>query len=151
MVRAVIFVALSFFVAGSVFAAGPLATKDECVSKVEEVAKIAKDKGPDAAIKAVMADKSPFVWKDSYVFIVDEDGVTVAHPANKALVGKSLMHLKDVDGKLFMQEFVNLGKTQGKGWVEYKWPKPEAKEPSKKASYVVKQGKLIIGAGVYPE
>ena len=45
-------------------------------------------------------------------------------------------------------------KTKGQGWVEYMWPKPGEKKPSKKISYV-KRAKMptgetvVVGAGVY--
>lgn len=127
------------------------ATKDECKAKCKEAAAIAKAKGPDAAVKAVMAKNSPFVWKDTYVFVIDVNGKTLAHPVKPKHVGKSLMHIKDFDGKLFFQEFVNLAKTKGKGWVKYRWPKPGQKKPSVKESYILKEGDLIFGAGTYTE
>ena len=62
-----------------------------------------------------------------------------------------LMGIKDVNGKMFFVEYINLAKTKGEGWVDYMWPKPGEKKPSKKASYIhyTKGQKASFGAGVY--
>ena len=70
------------------------------------------------------------------------------------LEGKDLIDLKDANGKAIVREFIETVKTKGHGWVEYMWPKPGEKKPSKKISYV-KRAKMpdgvsvIVGAGIY--
>ena len=62
--------------------------------------------------------------------------------------------MKDANGKAFMREFVETAKNKGSGWVEYMWPKPDEKNPSKKLRYI-KRAKLptgetvLVGAGIY--
>jgi signal transduction histidine kinase len=53
-----------------------------------------------------------------------------------------------------MREFIETAKTKGSGWVDYMWPKPGEKNPSKKLSYVKRtkmpDGEMVIvGAGTY--
>ncbi|MBF0495367.1 MAG: cache domain-containing protein [Deltaproteobacteria bacterium] len=127
------------------------ATKDECVAKCKEAAKLITDKGLDAALKVLNDPKGPFVWKDSYVFTTNMDtGVNLSH-LNPKMVGKNLMEAKDVNGKAFYAEYIEVAKSKGEGWVSYMWPKPGEKTPSKKLAYVyrVPGQPILVGAGVY--
>jgi signal transduction histidine kinase len=130
------------------------ATKEEVVAKLNDAIKMVQEKGMEETIKAVGDPKSQFTWKDSYVFAVDfEKQMVVAHPEKPALVGKNLMGLKDVDGKMFFAEFINTAKDKGEGWVAYKWPKPGAQDPSSKETYVLKvpNTTIFVAAGVYTD
>ncbi len=128
------------------------ATKEECMAKCKQAADMAEAKGLEATLAAIMDKNGPFVWKDTYVFCIDIDKkANIAHPIKPKLIGKNLMHVKDVNKKLFFAEFVNTAKGQGSGWVDYMWPKPGEKKPSPKATYVYKvPGKsVLMAAGIY--
>jgi signal transduction histidine kinase len=136
----------------AVVGAGEVATKDECVSKVKAAAALVKDQGQEAAIAKVSDPKGEFIWKDSYVFLMDaETGTVVAHPANPKLIGKMLTGLKDSNGKMFFVELLNVAREKGEGWVDYTWPKPGETTPSPKSTYVFKipGSNLVAAAGVY--
>ena len=131
-----------------VFAAGALAesaTKEECVAKVKEAVKLINDKGLDAAIAVINKKDGGFAWKDSYVFVVDFQGKTVANALFPDHVGRNQMGLANKDGRMIIQEFIEIAKTKGEGWSEYMWPKPEEMQKpkdqrisSKKASFVLR-------------
>lgn len=128
------------------------ATKDECVAKCYEVAALINSKGLETAIKEVGDAKGSFVWKDSYVFLMNLDGKMLAHPMQPELT--FLPHcllITDPTDKAVFVSFVNLARTAGQGWVEYMWPRPGKKSPSKKITYIYKvPGKdVFAGAGVY--
>ena len=128
------------------------ATKDECVAKVKEAAKLVDEAGIDAALAQFNDKNGNFVWKDTYIFAMDaETAAVIAHPIKPKLVGKMLTGLKDVNGKLFFTEFLNVANEKGAGWVDYMWPKPGEKKPSPKSTYVYKvPGKsVIVAAGIY--
>ena len=127
------------------------ATKEECMAKCKEAAALIKEAGVDAAVAKIQDAKGPFVWKDSYVFVMDMDTKMLAHPITPTLVGKTLAGLKDVNGKIFGSEFVAVANSTGEGWVDYMWPKPGEKTPSKKLTYVyrVPGQQIIVGAGIY--
>ena len=137
---------------GFAFASGS-ATKDECVSKCKMAAKMVEGKGADAAFAVINAKTGPFVWKDTYVFALDsETGIILAHPIKPALIGKELMALKDVNGTMIFVELLKAAKSaSGEGWVNYMWPKPGEKSPSKKATYVYKVPgqNVAVCAGIY--
>jgi signal transduction histidine kinase len=137
--------------ARSAFAQG--ATKDECVAKCKQAAQLITDTGLDAAIAAINKKDGPFVWKDSYVFLMDLEGKMLAHPIRPDLIGKNQLGTPDKgpDKKLFFKEFVNVAKSKGEGWVDYMWPKPGADAPSRKLSYIylVPGTDVFVGAGIY--
>jgi len=129
------------------------ATKEECVAKVQEAVKVAVEQGVDAALAQVGDAKGKFVWKDSYVFgTTADEAVTRVHPIKPKLVGKNLLHVKDVNGVLIFAEIAKIASSaSGKGWVDYMWPKPGEKKPSSKHTYVEKVPgqNLAFGAGYY--
>jgi cytochrome c len=144
---------LSVCLAGNVLAES--ASKEECIAKSKEAAKMIEEKGLDAAVTEINKKDGKFVWKDTYVFLMDLDGKMLAHPMKPDLIGKNLMGSTDKaekgKEKMLFKEFVELAKTKGDGWVDYMWPKPGEEKPSKKISYIHRvQGKnLFVGAGIY--
>jgi signal transduction histidine kinase len=132
--------------------AGESATKDECVIKCHEAAAMINSKGLDAAIKEISNPKGSFVWKDSYVFLMNLDGKMLAHPFQPELTQQEhVLLMTDPTDKALFVHFVNLARNVGHGWVEYMWPKPGKNTPSKKLSYIyrVPKHELFVGAGVY--
>ncbi len=127
------------------------ATKDECMAKCKEAAALIKDIGIEAALAKIQDAKGPFVWKDSYVFVLDMEGKCLAHPVVPNLVGKTLTGLKDVSGKMFVSEYIAVANTPGEGWVDYMWPKPNEKTPSPKTTYVYRAPgqSVMLCAGIY--
>jgi len=130
--------------------AAEFGTRDEAVAMVKRVQVMFKAAGAEATFKAV-SDKSvaEFHDRDLYPFIYDFAGVNVAHGARPALIGKSLISLKDQEGKFLVRDMLEIAKTQGKGWYDYKWPNPLNNKIEDKSSYVEKMGDYWVGVGVY--
>lgn len=144
----------SFFVfsIAGVIVAEENASKEECMTKCKEAAAMVAEKGLTETLTVIQDKNGPFVWKDTYVFCIDiEKKCNIAHPIKPKLIGKNLMHVKDVNGKMFFAEFINVAKAKGDGWVEYMWPKPGAKKPSSKLTYVYKipGESVFMAAGIY--
>ena len=128
------------------------ATTEECVLKTHEAAAIINARGLEESIKMIGDPKGPFVWKDSYVFLMDLEGKMLAHPMQPELTQYEHVLLQtDAAGKAIFVHFVNIAKEAGQGWVDYMWPKPGKKSPSKKITYIYKvpSKNLLVGAGVY--
>lgn len=137
--------------AGIVFAEES-ATKEECVIKAHEAAALINSKGVEEAIKQIGDPEGPFVWKDSYVFLMNLDGKMLAHPMQPELTKlEHCLLITDPTDKALFVHFVNLARKRGSGWVEYMWPKPGKRAPSKKITYIYKvpNHDLFVGAGVY--
>ncbi|WP_028585557.1 cache domain-containing protein [Desulfogranum mediterraneum] len=128
------------------------ATTEECVAKTHEAAALINARGVEEAIKVIRDPHGPFVWKDSYVFLMNLEGKVLAHPMQPELVQRQHVLLEtDAIGKAIFVHFVNMAKDPGQGWVDYRWPKPGKKSPSKKITYVyrVPSKDLLVGAGIY--
>lgn len=97
--------------------------------------------------------KSPYIFKDAYVFVVDPSGVELVNPAFPSLEGRNILDVKDTEGKALVREMLEVAQTRGSGWVEYMWPKPGESVSTRKSAFVSK-AKLgdkwvLVGAGVY--
>ncbi|PYU91824.1 MAG: sodium:calcium antiporter [Acidobacteria bacterium] len=139
-----------------VFSADPSQSKEakQIVALVEKAAALTEGKGK-AAFPEFKEKGSEWLRGETYIFIADMNGTILIHPANPELETKSILDMKDANGKAFMREFIETAK-KGSGWVDYMWPKPGEKKPSKKLSYI-KQAKMpngetiLVGAGIYAE
>jgi signal transduction histidine kinase len=128
------------------------ATREEVIAKCEEAAKMVHEKGLDLASKAIGDKQGSFVWKDTYVFLMDLDGKMIAHPIKPELTQRdTLTPVKDTAGKPLFVEFIQVAGSQGKGWVDYMWPKPGQDDPAPKSSYIyrVEGTPYFVGAGIY--
>src|SRR6266850_6657184 len=125
------------------------------VALVDKAAALTESKGKNA-FPEFKKKGSEWLKGETYIFIADMSGTILMHPANPELETKSIIDLKDANGKVFMREFIETAKTKGSGWVDYMWPKPGEKNPSKKLSYV-KRTKMpdgetvLVGAGIYKQ
>jgi len=160
-------------VTGAIVAAGlalaaPAALADEAatpqavIAKVKEAAAYLAKEGK-AGLATFDSAGSPFVWKDSYVFVWDcADDTVVAHPV-AAGRGLSISELKDQTGKALGAPMCAAADRPGGGWVEYMWPKPVAKEgtddlayagdPARKVTYMLEVvgQPYQVGAGIYDD
>jgi hypothetical protein len=137
---------------------GDSASKEECVTMCKKAAEMINERGLEAATAELNNKEGKFVSENTYVFLMELDGDVVAHPLSQKRVGKNLLGYKDTEGKLFVQEFIEVAKTKGEGWVDYMFPKPEEyKKPeeerisSKKTSFVyrVPGTDLVAIAGIF--
>jgi len=85
-----------------------------------------------------------------YVYILNKDGVALLHP-DKKLLNQDLRKLKDLDGKLFIDDLIKKTIKNGYSYKTYKWYKHNSTITSKKIVYAkyYKPLDLIIVAGVY--
>jgi len=88
---------------------------------------------------------------NEYIWINDMTPRMVMHPIKPELNDKDLSGNKDPNGLKLFVAFVDTVKAQGSGFVDYLWPKPGAKDPEPKRSYVagLKPWGWVIGSGVY--
>ncbi len=116
-------------------------------------AQMVLEKGVEASIEIINDKSGPFVWKDTYIFLIETDTTTLlAHPMEPSLIGKNHIGRKDANGKLFVVEFTHhANSVKGHGWVDYMWPKPGEKTPSRKKTFIyrVPGTTLAVGAGIY--
>lgn len=122
------------------------ATPDEAKAMAIKAADYLKQNGPEKAFAAFDAPGGAFHDRDLYVFVQNNSGVVQAHGTNAALIGKNLISMKDVDGKPFVKDIVDVKDT---GWVDYKWQNPTTKLVEPKTTYMIRVGEYIVGVGAY--
>lgn len=126
------------------------ATKDEAVSMVKKGVAYIKSQSHDKAY-ADFSDKDNKNWhdKDLYLVVYALDGTVRAHGANARMIGKNLIDLKDVDGKAFVKERVELAKSHNSFWQDYKFTNPETKKIEPKAMYCERLDDSVVCGGIY--
>ncbi len=122
------------------------------VEAVDDAVILIRQMGPRAF--PILRDKSSeFVYKDTYLFVVDSSYLVLVDPPFPGEEGHNVYDYTDVNGKFFFREFFRVAGESGSGWVEYDWPKPGKASPSKKVSYVRKvtsRGMVyLVGTGIY--
>jgi signal transduction histidine kinase len=99
--------------------------------------------------------QGPFVFMDTYVFVLTPEGTELVNPAQPSLEGRSLIDLKDLKGKTVVREEIEAAMKKGSGWMEILWYRPGDNQPARKLTYVRKvqaSGEtLIVGSGIYEE
>lgn len=123
-------------------------TKDEAKAFVKQAVADFKAEG-DAVFAKITAKDPKYAKDDLYVMVYDMTGKCVAHGANPKQVGKDLIGLKDPDGKEFVKERIEIAKTKGSGWQEYKFSNPVTKKIEPKVAYLEKVGEYIFLCGAY--
>ena len=117
---------------------------------VEKAEKYVKDNGLKAAIDEFNKPAGPFIKDDLYISVISFDGKMVAFPKDHSKIGADRMNLKDPDGKMFIKEMINLAKTKGAGWVDYKYIHPTTKKTEQKTTYVKKiADNMLLACGAY--
>ena len=137
-------------VAGAgVAAAAEMGTKDEAVAMVKKAVGFIKANGAEKAYAEFSNPKGQFVDRDLYIAVYDMNGKCLAHGANVKMIGRDLMDNKDVDGKEFVKERVEMMKKQTSGWQDYKFRNPTSNQVEPKAMYVERVNDVIVGCGIY--
>ena len=98
-----------------------------------------------AALRHMRYEGSEYFW------VNDMAPKMLMHPVKPELEGKDMSAMKDPDGKLLFMEFVATVNKDGKGFVDYYWPKPGEEKPVAKISYVMGFAPWgwVIGSGIY--
>ncbi|HSQ68314.1 MAG TPA: cache domain-containing protein [Polyangiaceae bacterium] len=121
---------------------------------VDRAAALVAERGEDA-FGQLRDKKGPFVFMDTYVFVLTPDGTELLNPAFPSLEGRNLMSLRDVKGKKVIQEEITSAMREGSAWLECDWFRPGDNTPAHKQTYVrrVQSGEdtFIVGAGIYLE
>ena len=124
-------------------------TKPEAEAMVKKALAYLKANGPDKTFAEVSKKDGQFVDRDLYLTVYGTDGVVRAHGANTKMIGKNLMELKDVDGKAFVKERVEMARKKVPFWQDYKFNNPVSGKIEPKTMYCVPEDDLILCGGVY--
>jgi signal transduction histidine kinase len=142
-------VAATVLCAGLLIGGGKKTTPVEAEAMVKKAVAFYKENGKEKAFAAFNDQNGKFTMGDLYIVVYDLTGKCVAHGANPKQIGKDVIGMKDPDGKAFVKECVEIAKTRGKGWQNYKWSNPSTGTIEPKTMYLESVDNLIFGASAY--
>ena len=125
------------------------ATEADATAMVKKGVAHIKASGKDKGYADITSKAGPFRLQDLYLVVYGLDGTVHAHGANEKMVGKNLIDLKDVDGKAFVKERVEMGKAKANFWQDYKFTNPETKKIEPKTMYCERLDETVVCGGVY--
>ncbi len=143
---AILLIAMAFG-ASAIAATG--ATRDEAMAMVKKAVAAIKAEGSDKAYAEISDPKGPYVDRDLYVVVYALDGLVLAHGADKKRIGTNQINDKDVDGKAFVRERLELAKTHDSFWQSYKFLNPVTKKIEPKQMYCERLEQTVVCGGVY--
>lgn len=136
-------------ISGAASAADDFASAKEAEVMVGKALKHIGSAGKDKAYGDFTAKAPGWVDRDLYVIVYDLEGKVLAHGQNAKMVGKDLIDIKDADGKAYVKERVDLTKSKGKFWHDYKFTDPVTKKVLPKSTYCEREGDTAVCAGIY--
>lgn len=133
----------------SAHAAEVKTTKEQAVAMVKKGVAFIKSAGADKAYAEITDKRGRFVEHDLYLVVYGLDGVVRAHGANEKMVGRNLTELRDVDGKAFVKERMELARSKPTFWQDYKFTNPVSKQVELKSMYCERLEDTAVCGGVY--
>jgi len=149
MLRFVTSLAAAFLLPLVAHAAEGGATEADATAMVKKGVAFIKASGKDKGYAEISNKAGQFKYQDLYLVVYGLDGTVLAHGANEKMIGKNLIDLKDVDGKAFVRERVELAKAKGTFWQDYKFTNPETKKIEPKAMYCERLEESVVCGGIY--
>ena len=109
--------------------------------------------GKQEAFRQFQDPASPFVFIDSYIFVLNQKGQTLVDPAFPTMTGRDLSEFEDVVGFHAIREVLKKLDQADEAWVQYLWPKPGSSVPARKLVYVRKtkvgEETLVVGSDFF--
>jgi signal transduction histidine kinase len=126
-------------------------TAAEATAMVEKAIAYIKKNGREKAFAEINNPKGQFTDRDLYVVVYDIKGKVLAHGANAKMIGRDVIELRDVDGKYFVKERVEMMSKgpNAKGWQDYKFMNPVSNQIEPKSMYIARHEDMIVGCGIY--
>jgi len=125
------------------------ATAAEATAMVKKGVAFIKANGKEKGYAEVSKKGSQFSDRDLYLVVYGLDGMVFAHGANEKMIGKNLIGLRDIDGKEFVKERVEMAKTKATFWQDYKFTNPVDKKIEPKSMYCEKLDDTVVCGGIY--
>lgn len=136
--------------AGTVRAADDAATAKEAEAMVKKGVAFIKANGKDKGFAEITRrDSKEFHDRDLYLAVHKLDGTCVAHGTNEKMVGKNFMDMRDIDGKEYIRERVEFGRSRATFWTDYKFVNPVSKKIEPKTAYCERLDDYVVCGGIY--
>lgn len=88
---------------------------------------------------------------EGYMFVYDQQGISVAHGINQALEGRNLYNFQDPNGVYLIQELITAAE-RGGDYVEYGWERPNGTVgPKLGYAHLIPEWNWVVGTGFWIE
>lgn len=144
-----LFAAAVFACALPLYAANGGASRADAEAMVKKAVAHIKSGGEAKAYADFTGKAAQFIDRDLYIVVYKLDGTVLAHGSNPKMVGKNLIELKDIDGKAFVKERMDMAKSKSSFWQDYKFTNPENKKIEPKQMYCEKLSDTVVCGGIY--
>ncbi|MGE3348086.1 MAG: methyl-accepting chemotaxis protein [Ramlibacter sp.] len=105
--------------------------------------------GVRQACQDFMNPGAGFIHGEDYLFVVDMKCTRLSFAPDPSTVGQDDSGLRDADGNLLSQQNVEIARTAGSGWNDFRVPHPLTGEVLPKSAYVERCDDVVIGCGIY--
>lgn len=82
--------------------------------------------------------------KGQCVFVLNFEGIMLAHSVNAKLIDKNLIRLRDATGKYLIKDMITLAQKESSGWITY-YLSIDKERPCLKKAYIEKAAIKIDG------
>jgi cytochrome c len=130
-------------------AAEEFGTAKEAEAMVTKAVAHIKSVGKEKAYQDFTDRAAGYADRDLYVVVYDLEGKVLAHGQNPKMVDKDLIDLRDPDGKAFVKERVDLARSKGKFWHDYKFTDPVSRKVLPKSTYCERLESTAVCVGIY--
>jgi cytochrome c len=129
-------------------AAADKATVREAEGMVKKAIVFYQKNGREKSLTEFSKMPGPFVDRDVYVTVYNDQGDCLAH-INPKMVNKNMMELRDAGGKYHIRERMEASHKQAAGWQDINFFNPVTKMVEPKRIYWERYDNLVFAAGAY--
>jgi cytochrome c len=122
---------------------------DDAMRWVKEAIAFYRATGKAIALSEFSNNRGRFVQGEKYIYVLDMNGVMLAHGVNEKYLGKDFYRVQDSEGKWFIKGIVDIANIREYGWAEYKWIDPITRTEQPKTVYFERVDNMIFCSGVY--
>jgi cytochrome c len=126
-------------------------SEEDAKAWVEKAKGFYLDSGKRIALAEFSNPNGDFVNGGKLIFVLNRSGTMMAHGTDEKSLGREFRDLSDSNGKLFIQEIIDTANQEGRGWIEYHWYHPQAREWLPRIGYFEKIEDLIICSAVHKD
>lgn len=124
------------------------ATPREARAMFDQALAYLQTHGPEQSFAAFNNQKGKFIYKDLYVFVIDQQGVYHASgAAPEALVGLNVLNTTDAAGNPLFREMIEGTRQAPELTVRYMWLNRATNKVEPKVSYIGRVGDYVLGVG----
>ena len=121
----------------------------EAEAMVKKGVAFIKANGKEKPTRKSPASSARLTDRDLYLVVYRLDGTALADGANEKMVGWNLIDLKDIDGKEFVRERVEMAKAKTSFGQDYKFTNPVSKKVEAKTMYCERLEDTAVCGGIY--